>query len=116
MYDPVVNKAYRARNKERIAKYKKKYDAENKEKIAEYMKTYNKEYMEINRDFLRKRNKETKFNYEKKGRDELSDVYIKRNIVKGTTLKHSDIPQDMIELKRLQLKLKRGSENGKDNK
>lgn len=45
--------------------------------------------------------------YDKKSRDELSDVYIKRLFIQGTSLKYSDISQKLVETYRLLVSFKR---------
>ena len=61
---------------------------------------YNKKYRENNIEHYN--NKATI--YRKKSRNILSDGYIKSQLSKVTSLKHSQIPQELVELKRIQLK------------
>lgn len=44
---------------------------------------------------------------EQKARDNLSDRYIRKTLVQCTNLKHQDIPQSLVEMKRAELKIKR---------
>lgn len=43
----------------------------------------------------------------KKAVDSLSDTYIRHTLIKGTALKRKDIPQELVELKRIELAIKR---------
>lgn len=60
---------------------------------------YAKWYPERIRKYSQKR--------DKKDRDNLSDNYIINDLRQGTTLETGDIPQELVELKRAELKLKR---------
>lgn len=44
---------------------------------------------------------------EQKARDNLSDRYIRKTLVQCTNLRHQDIPQSLVEMKRAELKIKR---------
>jgi hypothetical protein len=45
--------------------------------------------------------------YKKKERENLDDRYIKETLMQNNNLKASDIPQEMIEVKRMQLMIRR---------
>lgn len=92
-------KAYRKANAGKIAEYNKTYQKANADKIAEYHKTYQKAYEKANADKIRERKKA----YLKACVDNLTSRYIASKI----GLPISDIPPELIELKRTQLKLHR---------
>ena len=82
-------------------------------------KLYHKD-VELSRERGRRSNKQQywkdieksrQYNRDKQVRHalELSDMYIKKDLAQGSELTHSDIPQELIELKREQIKLGRVS-------
>jgi hypothetical protein len=102
--------------------YLKEYNKKNKEKIKEVKQIYYKKYLKE----YRRKNKEKIINSERKNRDKnrekinnrvrlnakknaitLSDTYIKDIISNKNHIKHSDIPIELIELKRSQILLTR---------
>ena len=113
-------KRYRKKHPERMAAYEIKHYKENKKKIDEYQKKYREEnkdnakkYRETHKDEICNTSRKSW----KKGYDELSDSYIKKILTSLSVLTAKDIPQELIELKRLEIKLKRGLKDGeKDNK
>jgi len=114
------NKQYRQANKEKIKERKKKYYQANKEKTLEHSKQYrqaNKEKIEQYNKQYRQANKEKLKEKSKDNRNKLVDPYIKTIISKQTNgmLKAKDIPQELIELKRNNIILKRKiKDNGKE--
>jgi hypothetical protein len=80
-----------------IEKFVKICRDKNKEKIAKYMKIY------------RNNNKEKTAKYNKKhainNRKKLNNSYLKNLIMNKNNLKAKDIPQELIEIKRLHIKL-----------
>lgn len=56
-------------------------------------------------------------NIRKSQKERLANTHIKREIVKHSKgiLKYSDVPQELVELKRKQLKLKRDAKKAKEN-
>lgn len=123
-------KMYRESNKERLKIRKAEYYKNNKDKADEYYKN-NKERLKLNKD--KNKAKETKQNWVVKNKDKiiqyykknyaknhdhiikkrnekiivLSDEYIKGLLTACTTLTAKDIPQELIELKRLELQINR---------
>lgn len=88
----IIDRAYRDKNKERIALTKK-----------QYLKNLPPEVlmgrMKIKADKARKRLQENIKN--------LSDSYVKGNITNRSRLYYSDIPDSLVELKRVQIQLRR---------
>lgn len=98
------------RNLEKNREQCRAYYAKNKEKIAEKRKEYYKKpeviakHKETNRRYYEERGK-------KKGLEKiekLDDQYIKMLFVKGSeTLTSADIPQELVEAKRLEVQIRR---------
>jgi len=113
-----TSKKYREANIEAVSKREKIYRATNKENIAKKAKAYyesNKDKflasMEKNKEAIRIRNRI----FSRKATRSLSDRYIKANITQRSNLTCRDIPQSLIEAKRLELQMKRfikETENG----
>lgn len=124
-----TNKAWREANKDRIRAYKtsesykarrretrdlaknriacRDYYQRNKEKMRERQKSYAQANPEKMRELHRR-------GYENRGKQkaldgikELSDKYIKQLLVNGTTLRHSDIPPELIKAKRVEMIIRR---------
>src|SRR4029078_3144093 len=74
--------------------YQKKYRKINKPRPQAYNAEWSKKYRS-KPERIQKRRK-----YRKKVRDDLRDDYIKQKIVRNSNLKISDIPKELIELKR----------------
>lgn len=126
-------KAYREKNKEKVSARAKAYREKNKEKISERnrehrnkscnkvkRKDYLKKYRSNNRDklnaysneYYRKhkddpRHKAIRYKLGVKARAELSDGYIGQVITQYSDLSAKDIPQSLMEAKRLELQMKR---------
>ncbi len=110
----IYSKAYRKANPEKILAYNKAYRKANPEKILAYSKAYYK----VNKEKLNDYSKEWAVNNPEKrkvsvnknalkNKKELSDNYVKRLFIQRTSLTASDIPPELIEIKRQQLILKR---------
>lgn len=101
-----IDKQYRHRyyqlNKETIKIRAKEWVLNNPEKIRERRRRYE----QLNKEWL--------LEVDKKHRDALSDPYVKSLLFKGKTSK-IEIPQELIEVKRLQVLIKRRSKNEIDN-
>ena len=95
--------------------YQKTYQKTHHRKTYYYPKSverkeYEKNWRLLNRDKARiYRNK-----YNKKTVDGLFDSYIKSKLVSKSSLKCCDIPKDLIEVKRLQMMLKREIRNDRN--
>lgn len=90
-------------------------DCSNK-RIKQYMKEYRQRpYVKAKRKKTRQaydykykksaRGKVSNKKYEKKKTENLHDHYIKHLLIQNTTLSYSDIPQGLLEIKRLQIQL-----------
>ena len=118
-------------NKDRVKEYRREYYLREKDRLQALHKKYYLEHRdEINkgknerylkeRDQILKRNKNWKMNNKGKVK-ELSDLERKnlsgnyvRNIIRQgskSPLKHRDIPDELVEIKRLHLQLKREIKN-----
>lgn len=84
----------------------KKYKKENPQKVA----LYNKRYAAKNKALVRKINERSKA----KGRRELGDSYMRSLILGRGGIKWGDIPQELIELKRVQIQLHRKIKEARD--
>lgn len=91
-------------NKDKILKSIKDFKKNNNEK-------YKKSYMKYNRKNAHRR----KF-YEKEKVKNLTDRYVISKLTKGSSLKKSDIPKELIEIKRQLLLLKRLKKENKKEK
>ena len=98
-YKKEYNKEYRQKNKERIKEAKKEYRQKNKECIKEYQK----EYYQKNKERIKENIKE----YDKEYVEQCTDGYIRRLLARDSTLNSSDIPQGLIESKRLLIQIER---------
>lgn len=98
------------KNSEKISDRRKKYRETNKEKINDRArKYYAQNRCDIN---ARRRSKYAKnaqkiAEQRKQYRSGLPDAYIARELTKDSPLTRADIPPELLEAKRLQLKLKR---------
>lgn len=114
------------RCKECLHKCQKNHYKKNKDKILEKHKNYRKENTEvvalIRKNYYEKvkDTKEYKANYRKNARardrkktEELADGYIKKLLVRGSSLQYKDIPDELVKLGRDIYKLKRIMKNRK---
>ena len=102
------------RNKEARQAYDSKWQENNYKKLTEYRQ----QYLIDNRETMNNSVKKWKVNNKdkanknavisrKKARESLNDSYVKQAIIGKTKIVSKDIPQELIELKRKQLKLYR---------
>ena len=102
----IINKKYCEKNKDKIEIRHKKYREDNKDKI----KIRQKKYYENNKDKLAIGDSRAK----KKCIEGLHDYYVKQLLIKNSKiLKREDIPQELIEAKRLEIQIKRIIDKGK---
>jgi hypothetical protein len=115
------------RNKERIDRKNAVYKEKNPEKFTELNREWYRKSAPLNRDKLRARYKKyRKENSEKasarqkrfKSRAvrELDDVYVKQTLCARSSLRHEDIPQELVDLKRAQMLFRRQIKLSIDNK
>lgn len=97
-------------NKEKAAEMRRSnYERHRSERIA-----YSKAYREANKEAVRRRvedwrsrNEEHIAKYEQMRRDELADDYVRKVLSGNSLLGHHDIPQSLVEAKRVHLQIKR---------
>ena len=94
---------YYKENKEKIKERHSKYYKENKEKIKEYRKK-NKERIKERHKKYREENKERIKEYKRNSKLQLNDPLIKQYLGFNNS---QDVPQEVIEIKRLTIKLQR---------
>ena len=95
---------YKGRNqcKECIKEYRKEYYQKNKE--------HDKEYYQKNKERIkeyRQKNKKCIKEYKKEYVEQCTDGYIRMILARHSTLNSSDIPQGLIESKRLLIQIER---------
>lgn len=90
-----ISRNYNAANREKTARRKRHYNAENRKKIADYWLRYK----------ASNPNKRAEAN--KRYAEKLPDALVAKRLIRNTNLTRADIPPELLEAKRLQLKLKR---------
>ena len=111
-------KKYREANRVKRCEAQKEVYRKDRERLLEYQRAYrdaNKEKRNTNQREYTKR-PEARAIYKKwqeQYRDNLSDAYVRRELAHKTTLTSKDIPQSLVEVKRLQIQIKRMAENEK---
>ena len=131
------HKKWYAANAEKMRLYRKEYRAKNadarqaynesrKDAQQEYFRAYAKKRRQQNPGLKREEYQKRKLKnpegiaamrrrgYEKHV-TELSDGYVKRVLVFGNNLKPADIPQELVDVKRIQIKIQREIKNAKRN-
>jgi hypothetical protein len=108
------NKKYRERNKDKMAAYQKIYQAAHKERIREYSKKYegkNKEKIILSKRNAYHKDKSKTVARNKRSHalqiNNIGDSYVTNQLCARQPFKSKDIPQQLIELKRMHIKLKR---------
>ena len=94
-----VSRVRRRENPEKHKAYRKKYYSKNKEKIKLKVAKWNKENPDTLREYVRRSATVS--------REKLNSCYIRAFLTAGTTLKAKDIPQELVDAKRLQLMITR---------
>jgi len=105
-----AHRKHYVQNKEAVREKQKEYRAKNIEKIRQGKREWAKKHRE--REKLRKRiawevHREKKLSRDQIGRETLSDWYVRSLLAKRSPLKFTDFPDEVVELKREILKLKR---------
>lgn len=103
-------KIYANKFKEKISLHKKKYNLENKEKIKKWINLNRGKVYEIKKRWrIKNREKYIKSWKEKNKRsvENMDDCYLRKLISDKSSLKHEDIPIELVEAKRDLLKFKR---------
>lgn len=92
-------KEYKEKNKDKVRVIKAKSYQKNKHKYGEKAQAYNRErrkdpvYLESERERKRRN--------DRRSRETLSDAYIKKLIIRDEKISKYEIPQEMVELKRV---------------
>jgi hypothetical protein len=98
-----AHEAYKAKDPEKYREAKNRSKRENHWKYKEKNAARSKKY-EAERPWL-------KIARQKRHKDKLvsnlSDQYIRQNLVRGTSLRQADIPQDLVTVKKIILQIKR---------
>lgn len=113
-----IKQDYYKRNKEYVLAKCQEYRNKNPEKVQEIKNASKRKMFALDAEkYRQRRTKYDKDNPEKKRKrqrkfqrlatENLYDSYVKQQIVKGTDLKHSDIPQPVVDAARDMIKLKR---------
>ena len=111
-------KKYREANRVKRCEAQKEVYRKDRERIREYQRAYrdaNRDEINSNQREYTKR-PEARALYKKwqeQYKNNLSDAYIRRELAHKTTLTSKDIPQSLVEVKRLQIQIKRMAENEK---
>jgi hypothetical protein len=111
-------KKYREANRVKRCEAQKAVYRKDRERLLEYQRAYREAHREERNKNQREYTKrpEARAIYKKwqeQYRDNLSDAYIRRELAHKTTLTSKDIPQSLVEVKRLQIQIKRMAENEK---
>ena len=94
-----VSRVRRRENPEKHKAYRQKYCGKNKEKIKLKVAKWNKENPDRRREYVRRSAAVS--------REKLNSCYIRSFLIMGTKLKAKDIPQELVDAKRLQLLITR---------
>ena len=111
-------KKYREANRVKRCEAQKKVYNKNREKILEYQKAYREAHREERNRDQREYNKNPEVKarsqkWQEQYKNNLSDAYIRRELAHHTTLTSKDIPQSLVEVKRLQIQINWMVENEK---
>ena len=107
--------AYKMQNdpeyKARYSARRKRFRDKHKDKIRAYNLAYIKENTAIRKAKKKAKRLTPEYRAQEKAyviaqRDNLTDVYVRQQLVKHTSLKVADIPQSLVEAKRMQLLIK----------
>ena len=112
---------YRERNRELIREkartYSRAKQQERLEYFTDYRNTHRKKLNTNQRVYSSSEERKIKDReYAVKRNEELADTDVRHALSRGTGLKKEDIPLEMVEAKRLQIKIRRVIENGNDTR
>lgn len=111
-------KEYNQKNRDRVNYLARLRRHKNGERLREFYRKYNREYRKTAKGAEKTKSQEVKYRTSVKGRLKrrafrhndvvlLTDRYIKDLLVSFSSLSYRDIPQELIEAKRVHLQLKR---------
>jgi len=111
-------KKYREANRVKRCEAQKEVYRKDRERILEYQRAYRDAHREEKNSNQREYTKrpEARALYKKwqeQYKNNLSDAFVRRELAHKTTLTSKDIPQSLVEVKRLQIQIKRMAENEK---
>jgi len=92
-------KRYYENNRDRLIRKAREYELNNRDKVNAAHRNWNNKNIEL-RKLINKR-------YNTKSKGQLTDSYVKRILTKRSDLKFKDIPNELVEIKRTQLLIKR---------
>ena len=95
---------YSVKNHERIVEYRGAWQRANPDKCWEYYQRY----------MSKPGNRERGMAQAKHARDNLTDGYVRTVLIMRTPLKFEDVPQEMVEAKRMQLQITRRIKDGRN--
>jgi len=96
-------KMHRLENREERLLYLANYRAANRKKLNAAQRRY------ASKEEIKTKDREARIRY----REELRDSVIRRDLVKGTAINGKDIPPEIIEVKRMHIKIRRAVESNK---
>jgi hypothetical protein len=91
------------KNTEKLLNKTKKFNEENRERYLSRKKIYSQRYRENHREEERARIRDL----DRKYRESLDDRYIRKTLTRRTSIKQYEIPQAMVELKKITMLVKR---------
>lgn len=111
-------KKYREANRAKRCEVQKEVYRKNRDNILEYQRAYRDKNREAKNQYQREYTKTPKGKalhkkWQEQYKNNLGDGYIRRELAHHTRLTSKDIPQSLVEVKRLQLQIKRMAENEK---
>jgi hypothetical protein len=111
-------KKYREANRVKRCEAQKEVYRKDRERLLEYQRAYRDANREERNAYQREYTKrpEARALYKKwqeQYKSNLSDAFVRRELAHKTTLTSKDIPQSLVEVKRLQIQIKRMAENEK---
>ena len=111
-------KKYREANRVKRCEAQKEVYRKDRERLLEYQRAYREAHREEKnlkqREYTKKPEAWALYKkWQKQYRNNLSDAFIRRELAHHTTLTSKDIPQSLVEVKRLQIQIKRMAENEK---
>ena len=112
---------YRERNRELIREkariYSRAKQEERREYFTDYRNTHREKLNANQRVYSSSEERKIKdIAYAAKRNEELTDGDVRHALSRGSALKREDIPPEMVEAKRLQIKIRRAIENGNDTR
>ena len=102
-----IKKAHRVKNPERTKQLESSYKRRYYQKYTDKLKAKVSKWQMANPERTKEIHKNSLKRYNRKHVDSLSEKYVKKLLTNYTSLKPSDINQELVELKRKSIKLQR---------